>query len=150
MTTNITTHEQALAFNKASIFDALAKHGVATVRVTYDGAGDSGQLNDMEFLDSQGAPFTEPFEGKVACSRQVFGSYNPDTQSYRDDTFQEEESSLVAAVEHVCYHVLGLKHPGYENNEGGQGEFTFDVSNRTLSLHHEDNIMEVEVYEYSF
>ena len=40
--------EQLLAANKDALFDALAAAGIETVTVTFDGYGDSGQIEDIE------------------------------------------------------------------------------------------------------
>ena len=41
---------EANTLNKASVFDALATAGINTVIVTFDGEGDSGQIQDVSRL----------------------------------------------------------------------------------------------------
>lgn len=39
-------------------------------------------------------------------------------------------------------------HPGFENNEGGNGEITWDIATDTMSLTHNDCVMEYDTTEH--
>jgi hypothetical protein len=41
---------------------------------------------------------------------------------------------LPEAAEELCYGYLEQEHGGWENNDGGQGEFTFNVAERRIEL----------------
>jgi hypothetical protein len=53
-------HQKALAeanaINKATLFDALATTGITTVNATFDGEGDSGQVENIRVDDSAEVP----------------------------------------------------------------------------------------------
>lgn len=150
MSTKVTSYEQALAFNNARIFGALAKHGVATVKVSYDGSGDSGQLNHPTFHNKDDEEI-HPDLGDATYYRRLPGRYDLKANRLLADTFEKvPRATLESVIENVCWDLLQKEHGGWEINEGGQGEFTFDVEERTLSLHHEDNIVEVQVSEHTF
>ena len=44
------------------------------------------------------------------------------------------ESTLEEAIENLCYDYLEETHGGWENNDGGFGEFRIDVAKRTVEL----------------
>ena len=58
--TSYQNHQKALAeanvINKATVFDALAAAGIAIVNVTFNGEGDSGQIEGITADDSPNIP----------------------------------------------------------------------------------------------
>jgi hypothetical protein len=44
------------------------------------------------------------------------------------------QSTLETAIENLCYDYLGQTHGGWENNDGGYGEFRIDVAKRSIEL----------------
>jgi hypothetical protein len=44
------------------------------------------------------------------------------------------QPSLEEAIESLCYGYLEETHAGWENNDGGFGEFHFDVAGRSVEL----------------
>ena len=51
---------------------------------------------------------------------------------------------LEAAVTDFVWTFAYSRHPGFENNDGGQGELTWDIGNDSITLDHGTNHMEVE------
>jgi len=112
---------QALAANKAAIFDALAEAGLDRLEVSFDGCGDSGQLESLIALPgSRAAALTE------ASVLRLDAFWGQNTA--------ERRITLEDAIEEVCYDLLSLEHDGWEIDDGAFGEFGFDVAARTITL----------------
>ncbi len=108
--------------NKTTIFDALAAAHIDLVLVTFDGEGDSGQIQDITAsLKEQSVQLPDV---KVKLLQAVWGKTEPD----------ESESDIHEAIEMLCYDFLEDDHAGWENNDGAFGEFRIDVATRQVEL----------------
>lgn len=129
---------KALSRNKTLIFDALAAAGISHVHVSFDGYGDSGQIESVDAFvgeESVDLPAT-PIE--IACA-------------YWDETeLKSRRSSLADAIESVAYGLLEDTHGGWENGSGAYGEFTFTVADRAILLDHNDRFETSEHSEHRF
>jgi hypothetical protein len=121
-----TQYEEALkaanGLNKTAVFDALAAAGVTRVEVTFNGEGDSGQIEDVVARRAEEAhPIPKTL---VPFHSASYGS--PETKT--------SEKSLAQAIEALCYDYLEQEHGGWENNDGGSGDFVFHVEDRRIEL----------------
>ncbi len=124
--------------NKQALFDALAEAGIDLVTVTFDGSGDSGQIEDVTAQCGEavvGLP-----SGEITISTMSWGSGAVTTSAM----------TVAAAVEQLSYDFLSETHGGWENNDGAFGEFTFDVAERRISLDYNDRYTAVESYSHEF
>lgn len=124
--------------NKATILDALATGGITEVVVTFDGYGDSGQIEDVVARsgnDEAALPAVE-----VRISAPAWGCDHVETRT----------KPLAAAIEDFVYDTLAETHPGWENSDGACGTFTFDVAARTITLDHGDRTIAVETITHVF
>lgn len=64
---------------------------------------------------------------------------------YISDRF-DNGMSVPAGVEDWCSYVLSGNFGGWENNEGSQGSFDFDLESETVTLNHAYNIQESEAH----
>ena len=132
-------HEKAMAeanvINKGAVFDALTKAGTATVNVTFDGEGDSGQIEAIWADDSAEVP-NIPFE----LLRTAWGSGKLDSV----------QTTLREAIETLCYDYLEREHGGWENNDGAYGEFTFNVAERRVELDFNARFTDSTHFSHSF
>lgn len=124
--------------NKKALFDALAAAKITQVIVTFDGYGDSGQVEDISALS--GGETVDLPTGEINIARAVWG---------RED-ITESTMSVEDAVEQLAYDFLSETHPGWENNDGAYGEFTFDVETETITLDHNERYTATESYEHTF
>ena len=124
--------------NKAALFDALQGASVTTVTVTFDGYGDSGQIE--EITAQQGDRVVDLPTGQVSLWSAI---WNADAVS---TTCMEIE----AAVEQLCYDLLRQSHPGWENNDGASGDFVFDVAARTITLDYAERYTATQSYNHDF
>ncbi len=126
----------ANALNKNTVFDALAVAGVDRVTASFDGEGDSGQIEDV--IAYKGNEPTELPGGSVTIHSAGFGSEANTTEAV----------SLSYAIEKLCYGYLEQYQGGWENNDGAFGSFAFDVSQRTIELEFNGRFTDVATHNY--
>ena len=126
--------EEALPANKTALFDALAAAGLTSVVATFDGYGDSGQIESVDARIGDTAAKLPTVDIEIA------------TQAWDGSELHRRTMPLAEAVEQLAYAFLSETHCGWENNEGAYGEFTFDVEERSIRLDYNER---VESSEYS-
>ncbi|MGE4302710.1 MAG: DUF6878 family protein [Novosphingobium sp.] len=107
---------------KTSLFDLLQAHGIVLVTISFDGCGDSGQIEDITARDENGI-VDLPDVGlptRLSDPTAVPGEDKPEPVS--------------DVIETLAYDLLEGEHGGWENNEGAYGEFRFDVAERKITL----------------
>jgi hypothetical protein len=139
---NFERHQQARAKlsegNKGAVFDALASTNITEVHVEFDGEGDSGQIQTVTAF--RGEERIDLPATTVRVLNVAWG--NAETVA--------TVSALVDAVETLCYDYLEDTHGGWENNDGGYGEFRLDVATRTVSLEINERYTETHTSEHTF
>jgi hypothetical protein len=119
-------HTKALAeantLNKTAVFAALTAASITQVTVTFDGGGDSGQIQDVFAL--AGEAVSEIPNTQVEIQRA----------SWNTGKLDSAKIALRDAIEELCFDYLSQEHGGWENNDGGQGDFTFHVDDHRIEL----------------
>jgi hypothetical protein len=132
-------HNKALletnASNKAAVFKALANAGIATVNVTFDGEGDSGQIENILADGSAEIP-------EIQVELQQTG--------WDTSEISTTQSSLRHAIERLCYDYLAQQYGGWENNDGAFGEFIFGVAGNTIELEFNGRYSDVHTSSHTF
>jgi hypothetical protein len=123
---------QANQLNKTAVFDALASAGITDLAVSFDGWGDSGQLQGLEART--GSTVTAIPAVNVSIHEYFYGGAQP---------LIDVVKTLIEAVEELCYGYLNERHGGWEIDDGSFGDFSFDVANRTIRLEYNGRITEV-------
>jgi hypothetical protein len=126
---------EANSANKAAVFDALATAGINTVNVTFDGEGDSGQIENILADGSAEIP-----EIQVELQQTGWGTGKIDSS----------QSTLREAIETLCYDYLSQEHDGWENNDGAFGEFIFSVAAKTIELEFNGRFSDVHTSSHAF
>lgn len=122
------------------ILDILALKNVKTFTVTFDGSGDSGQIEDISLEDNL-------LESNVAGASVNKGTIWTDEGSVENiDT----NPTMREVIEELCYAILEGVCGGWEINEGSYGEFVFDVKKRKVRLDFNERVESVNSSEYSF
>jgi len=129
---------KANKINKAVLFDALASAGITGIHVEFDGYGDSGQINGVA-ASSGDAPAELP---QTMITIQ--------TVSWGTTEILAAQSTLETAIENLCYDYLEQAHAGWENNDGGYGEFHIDVDKRTIELEFNGRFTETFTENHTF
>lgn len=128
---------QASAQNRRIIFEALSVSRITAVTVSFDGEGDSGQIEEIAVVP----------EGEDTLLDVLVDAV---TARWTDCEIVSERTPLRDVIEQVCYAALAETNGGWENNEGAFGDFRFDVANRTLTLEFNGRYMSTEYSEHSW
>lgn len=114
--------------NKSAILATLATAGIDHVVIVFDGAGDSGQIEDV-------AAFAD---GNLVDLPSATVDYV--VVAWDGSTVDPRAIGLADAIERACYDLLEETHDGWEINEGAFGEFTFDVIGDAIRLDYNERI----------
>ena len=124
--------------NKDRLFDGLMAAGITHVTVTFDGAGDSGQIESIGAWSGETAvnfPATEiPYAAITWDAPEV----------------EMRSLSLEDVVEQLVYDFLSDTHGGWENNDGAYGEFCFDAGARCIHLEFNERFTSSELFTHDF
>ena len=124
--------------NKDRLFDALTTADITHVTVTFDGEGDSGQIESIS-----------AWNGEVAVdfphSQIAYAALTWDNPSV-----EMRQLSLEDVVEQLAYDFLADLHGGWENNGGAYGEFCFDASARSIHLEFNERFTSSELFTHDF
>lgn len=135
-------HEAAQAAirsaNKAALFSVLSAAGITSIDVSFDGYGDSGQIESIAAkADAADVPLPE-----ATVTLAIFG--------WRDTVPTERTLSVRDAIEHFAYDCLAQTHGGWENNEGAFGTFLFDVAAEAITLDYNQRFEDVTSFKHAF
>lgn len=128
----------AMARNKDTLFAILREVGITEIIVTFDGAGDSGQIEDIDAR--QGDVVVPMPAAEITLARVSWGI----------SEISSSTMSLTEAVETLAYDLLSDTHGGWENCDGAFGEFHFDAEAGTILLDYNERFTSSEHYSHSF
>ena len=133
------------------LFDTLAQTKVSSIEVSFEGCGDSGQIESVDYTDANGKGIDEAYLDKVIVKGSAKTSYHKwDEKTKKLVKTEATEGNVREIIEEICYDKLGASHGGWEINEGSYGTFYFDVSTRKVRLEYNERIEEVRTSEESF
>lgn len=133
------------------LFDTLANTKVFSIEVAFEGCGDSGQIEAVDYTDANGKRIDEAYLNKTIVKGSEKTSYHKwDEKKKMLVTTEPREGNVREIVEEICYDKLGASHGGWEINEGSYGTFHFDVPTRKVRLEYNERIEEVRSSEESF
>ncbi len=127
---------------KDIIFDILTENKVKNFTVSFDGSGDSGQVEDI----------SSEVPSKV-LHKEIQGVRIPNGTRYsqgKAEIIWEEAKTVEDVIQSVCYQALERVCGGWEIDDGSYGEFIFDVKNRKISLDFNERISDVRSSQYDF
>ena len=130
---------EVLPLNKRVLFEVLAAAGISVVVVTFDGSGDSGQV---EAIVASG-PNEEPLEIPGGCIEYRVVDYGTSEPSVTMTAIRD-------VLENLAYAFLRNTHSGWENDDGAYGDFTFDVSQQAITLEYNERYTETHYHEHQF
>lgn len=138
----------AVAHNKAAIIEALKPHGIKKVIVEYYGGGDSGGAEDVRLELENGETVPVP-TGSVSYAYNRT-RYNFQTKGVETIEGYIEKKPLTNALEDFAMHLVEIHHAGWENDDGGRGDVTFDLDENEIVVDHEEYYTESNSYSHSF
>lgn len=142
----IETYDDAIRKNRKAILAALSKIEATNVEVCYSGSGDSGQVDGVSILRDE----------ETIDASQVMIDFEEEKSHHNHETKQwerivsTEPKSLPDAIESLCYDLLEREHGGWENNEGADGLFTFDVKEGKIKWSHNEFYTETNTTEHEY
>ncbi|MDQ2067208.1 hypothetical protein Q9295_12580 [Xinfangfangia sp. CPCC 101601] len=128
----------AMAQNKEALFAAMRAAGITEIIVSFDGAGDSGQI---ENIDARRGDAVVPMPDTAITLAQVSRGISEISTS---------SMLLSEAVETLAYDFLSDSHGGWENCDGAFGEFHFDAEAGTILLDYNERFTSSEQFNHSF
>lgn len=124
--------------NKTALLNALEPIGITSIVVTFDGYGDSGQIESVEARTAEGEVAIP--DTTIEFDATVWGRSEPARSTV----------TIATALESLAYDVLERMHCGWENNDGAYGDIVVDVVNRTIALDYNARYTASENYTHSF
>ncbi len=125
--------------NKEVLFEAFTAARIASVTVTFDGCGDSGQMEDMSAVDLNDMTVSIP-EWTINTRRADFHGL----------TVKEEATTVEDFIETLCYDLLSKRQNGWENGDGAYGQIIFTTAQRAIRIEFHERYTETNYYEYDF
>lgn len=116
--------------------------GVGSVVISFAGAGDSGEIDDVYLENPNGDIFAMPTD-MVAWTKQTYG----------DQQSEQKQVKLRDALEDIGYRVLDETGMDWYNNDGGQGNVYLRVDSGevfTVRVDMEVNITSTEDHEFEY
>jgi len=138
---------EAVHANRQPHLTALAALGITQLVVRYEGGGDSGDVSELEIFPELLA------QANIANTLKVEQlTYHCLAGEYQDGEYryflQEQQSSIDSALRDFTLTWVDAHHGGWENNDGGSGTMTINVSEGTFRLEHSEYYTECSNYEY--
>ncbi|MCY1128448.1 hypothetical protein OU426_16405 [Frigidibacter sp. RF13] len=127
------------ARNKEVLFDGLRLVGIAHVLVSFDGSGDSGQIENIEARNDTDQSITLP------AAQITFAGID-----WQSGAPTEHRLTLEAAIEELVYDLLSDTHSGWQDNDGAWGEFCIDARARTIHLEFNERFTSSELFTHDF
>lgn len=128
----------AMAQNKDTLFAAMRAAGITEIIVTFDGAGDSGQIEDINArLGDAEVPIPET---EITLAQVSWGVSEISTSSM----------TLSEAVEALTYDLLSESQGGWANCDGAFGAFHFDAEAGTILLDYNERFTSSGQFNHSF
>jgi len=131
-TAQLDTESSPFERNKAALFDALEASGISQVLVTFDGYGDSGQIENISAKKGD-----DNIEMPTGTIEMIDAAWCPSET-------RRSSSSVASAVETLAYDVLAMTHCGWPNDEGAYGDIVFDVAERAITLDYNERYLTTE------
>lgn len=122
--------------NKERLFDGLTTAGITHVTVTFDGYGDSGQIDSIAAWAGETAVEFPAVEISYAAL------------TWDKPEVEMRSLSLEDVVEQLAYDFLSDTHGGWENDDGAYGEFCFDAAARSIHLEFNERFTSSELYTH--
>jgi hypothetical protein len=128
--------------------DLHCDSGEISVSFTYsyydtgDTSSDEWSLEDEDEITDIFDQIQNELDEANASEDTLTLRYNGSGDSGYIESDFEEGYNVPAVIEDWCYYKLESMYGGWEINEGSEGEFIFDIQNKTVTLEHTNNMEE--------
>lgn len=144
---SLTSHQllnKNINSNIQSLLDVLSKEQIKSITISYNGGGDSGDTEEIQTIP----PLSRHQLEKIIVDKKSF--YRSCSNSKEDIQSFDEKENLFEAASSITLDILEKYYPGWEINEGSNGEFTINVPERTCYLQHNTFCTETTYHEYHY
>lgn len=139
------TSKEAIEKNKDSVLRSLLSIGATRAVVTYNGSGDSGQVEEIRLFSGK-KELVLKSDDRVKLYRGTT-LFNPaDKFDPWKTSFERIELSLDEALQQIAEDLLDYNGIDWYNDDGGYGEVEIDIKKQKLKLKHNQRVMS-ENYE---
>lgn len=122
----------------------LKTMGVTRVTCTYDGSGDSGDMNDITFVSGNA---NMPIGEQSSKSLDSFVLQHVNNVEPSKQLFTQK---MADAFETALWKLVSDSFAGWANDDGAYGEIDVTVENGKITLEHNQRYTEVNTYEREF
>jgi hypothetical protein len=147
----------ALAKTKPVLFDALKRAGIVRVVVSFDGEGDSGQIESVTAYRDDDTEIDLPDETITCAFADMEAIYvpcdvNPSGQQFAGYQIEDKKKTAKIAeiIDDIFWDFIGAQHGGWENNDGGFGECHFLVEDEIIRLEMNERYTETNYSEHEW
>lgn len=120
--------------DRQKILDLCRRYSVTAITADYSGYGDSGSIDDPQITPSSAFDLNWLF----------------DSVPHPWHANKLLERNIGNVITNIFYQLLEQAHPGWEINDGSQGEFTWDIATDKITLEHGANYTSTEHFEHEF
>ncbi len=123
---------------RADLLVSLREAGIDRVEAHYDAYGDSGNVEEVTLLpelpeaELSAAVAVEPPEGELPP-----GEPHP-----------RLPDAIMTRLQDMLWSTVYALHPGFENNEGGYGDITWDIATDQIAIEHSERFVDVTSYSH--
>ena len=125
--------------DRERLFQTLAKLGIASFTVEFEGESDNGQIEDVNL------PAT------IQATRVNGTRYDTDQEwSYERQQYVprvEKRKTVMEVAQGIVNDILEERHGGWEINDGAYGTFKFNVPTQKITLTFHERIMDVNTWK---
>lgn len=140
------TRTEATEQNKATLIAAMKEHGINYIHVSFDGCGDSGQMEEVVLFNEKAEQIDDDCLDR---SCEVIHT----SQTYKDNAWHHEKFSRMETIrdlaETVAYWPLEDHFGGWEINEGAYGTVVINADG-TGTIDYNQRVVDIETDSASF
>lgn len=131
-----------------TLLPILQEHGIKTVAAEYRGGGDSGDVEDITWEFDEESVDLATLGQDQQYLKSITIEWNVRGWSSTDNEWIEtkQKRDLETIIADLTFTLVGLHSPGWENNEGGEGNVVFTVHPKSLEvkIEHGSHYMETD------
>lgn len=120
----------------------------ARIVVTFDGCGDSGQIEDMDFQFNDSMPPKHPATLSIGVFDVQEGFAHHEGRW--EPIIKQKELTLADALETVTYDILNENIPGWEINEGTSGTINYDIATGVIRCEFNERVVNIVEGTFDF
>lgn len=128
---------------RADLLVSLREAGIDRVEAHYDAYGDSGNIEEVTLLPEPPEP--ELPEPELSAAAEVVP---PDGELSLGEPHPRLPDAIMSRLQDMLWSTVYALHPGFENNEGGYGDITWDLATDQIAIEHSERFVDVNSYSH--